>query len=53
MDDEGKLCMKTTISPGNPELYDVPLEELLEDYVGKTVHLEIWPAEGHWKEGEA
>jgi hypothetical protein len=52
IDEEGKLCVKTTIGPGNPELYNVPLEELLEDFVDKTVHVEIWPAEAHWKEGD-
>jgi len=34
--------MKIQISPQNPELIDVPLEELLEDYLNKEVAIEIF-----------
>ena len=34
--------MKVQISPQNPELIDVPLEELLEDYLNKEVAIEIF-----------
>lgn len=52
IDEEGKLCLKTTLGPGNPVLYDVPLEELLEDDIGKDMHIEIWPVESRWKQRE-
>ena len=41
-DEEGHICMKVQISPQNPELIDVPLEELLEDYLNKEVAIEIF-----------
>jgi len=52
MNEDGKLCLKTTLGPGNPDLFDVPLEELLEEQIGNDVHVEIWPMEGRWNKGE-
>lgn len=45
MNEEGQLCINAQISPQNPELYDIPLIELLqeEDLIGKNVKIEILP----------
>ncbi|GAB4315426.1 MAG: hypothetical protein Kow0069_17290 [Promethearchaeota archaeon] len=51
-DDEGQLALRMRISPQNPQLYDVPLSELLEDFEGKLVRLEVWPVVPVWKERE-
>ncbi|MHA1681066.1 MAG: hypothetical protein ACTSUE_08660 [Promethearchaeota archaeon] len=48
-DDDGETCIKMQISPQNPEVYDIPLSELLEDYMGKRVKIEILPI-GTWKD---
>jgi hypothetical protein len=46
-----KISIKIPLSPANPELVDVPLEELLEEYVGKQVHIEILPVESRINKG--
>ncbi len=48
---EGKIAVKIPLSPANPELVDVPLEELLEEYVDKQVRIEILPIEARIKKG--
>jgi hypothetical protein len=48
-DDDGVPCVKMQISPQNPQLYDIPLEELLEDYIDSRVKIEILPI-GSWEE---
>jgi hypothetical protein len=42
-DENGTLCLKVRISPKNPEEFDVPLEELLEDLIDKKVRIDIMP----------
>ena len=42
-DDDGEICLKMRISPQNPEEYEIPLEELLEDLMGKRVQIKILP----------
>lgn len=49
MDEDGLACIKMQISPQNPEVYDVPLSELLEDYIGKRVKIEIMSV-GTWED---
>ena len=44
-DEDGNLCVKMQISPQNPNLYDIPLEEVLEDYLNREVHIEVFPVE--------
>jgi hypothetical protein len=51
MDADQKISVKIPLSPANPELVDVPLEELLEEYVGKQVHIEILPVEPRMNKG--
>jgi hypothetical protein len=51
MDADQKISVKIPLSPANPELVDVPLEELLEEYVGKHVHIEILPVEPRMNKG--
>ncbi len=51
MDADQKISVKIPLSPANPELIDVPLEELLEEYVGKHVHIEILPVEPRISKG--
>ena len=51
LDEDKKVCIKMPLTPANPELVDIPLEELLEEYMGKTVHLDIWPVESRSKKG--
>jgi hypothetical protein len=49
LDEENKLCVKVQISQWNAEPMEVPLEELLEEYIGKEVHIEILPVEKRWR----
>jgi hypothetical protein len=51
MDADQKISVKIPLSPANPELVDVPLEELLEEFVGKQVHIEILPVEPRMNKG--
>lgn len=50
-DEDGMLCLKTKLSPNNPEIYDVPLSELLEEFMDKKVVIEILPVQENAKEG--
>ena len=38
---DGELCMKVQFTPDNPSLYEIPLGDLLEDFVGKRVNIDI------------
>ena len=49
--EDNKISVKVPLSPANPELVDVPLEELLEDFVGKQVRIEILPIEPRMNKG--
>jgi hypothetical protein len=40
-DEDGQLCVKGQLSPANPELYDIPLEEIFEEFIGKKVVIDI------------
>jgi hypothetical protein len=40
-DEDGQICLKMRISPQNPEEYEIPMEELLEDYMGKRVQIQL------------
>ncbi len=51
MDAGQKISMRIPLSPANPEPIDVPLEELLEEYVGKQVRIEILPVEPRINKG--
>ncbi|MBN2151513.1 MAG: hypothetical protein JW839_08710 [Candidatus Lokiarchaeota archaeon] len=53
VDEDKKLCINMQLTPANPELVDIPIDELLEEYLGKTVHIEILPVEPRWKRGGA
>ena len=39
---DGQLCMKMQLSPQNPTLYEIPLEDLMEDLIGKRVQIETF-----------
>ncbi|MFX0098865.1 MAG: glycoside hydrolase family 172 protein [Candidatus Hodarchaeota archaeon] len=41
IDEDGLLCLNIHLSRDNPELYEVPLVELLEFFVDKEVNVEI------------
>ncbi|MBD3350795.1 MAG: DUF2961 domain-containing protein [Candidatus Lokiarchaeota archaeon] len=41
--EEGLLCMKMKLSPDNPNLYEVPFSEILEDFQNDTVVVETIP----------
>jgi alpha-L-fucosidase len=41
LDEDGIICIKMHISPGNPELYDIPLAELLEELIDNEVEMEV------------
>ncbi len=41
IDEEGIMTLKTQLSPQNPDLFEIPLEELLEEFIGKRVALEV------------
>ncbi|MEX2715859.1 MAG: glycoside hydrolase family 2 protein [Candidatus Sigynarchaeota archaeon] len=61
LDEDGHACIKQQLTPSNPQLFNVPIVELLEEHLGKDdVILEI---EGHvpdasfiiacrWREGD-
>jgi len=40
-DSNGNLCLKIRISPENPEEYEIPFEELLEEFINKRVKIDI------------
>lgn len=48
--EKGDLCLKMQISPQNPNFYEIPLEELLEDYLGKKIAFELFEAVPRWEE---
>ncbi len=62
LDDDGHLCIKQQLTQSNPQLFDVPVAELIEEHLGKDgVVLEI---DGHvprasfiiavrWRDGNA
>ena len=39
---DGKLCVKAQISTQNPNLYEIPLEELMDELIGKRVRIEAF-----------
>ena len=43
LDKDGQFTLNMRISERNPLLYDVPLEELLGDFVGQKIRLEVFP----------
>ncbi|MEX2683253.1 MAG: hypothetical protein Q6373_016885 [Candidatus Sigynarchaeota archaeon] len=51
MDQDKKICINMQLTPANPELVDIPLDELLEEYIGKNVFIEILPVEQRVKKG--
>lgn len=50
-DEDGTLCLKTQLSPNNPEIYDVPLSELFEEFMDKKVVIDILPVQMKAEEG--
>ena len=52
-DEEGTICLKTQLSPNNPELYDVPISELFEEFMDKKVVIEILPVQGKNEGGKS
>ncbi len=42
-DDDGQICLKMRISPQNPEEYEIPMEEIFEDLMGKRVQIQVLP----------
>ncbi|MHA1792522.1 MAG: hypothetical protein ACTSVI_07745 [Promethearchaeota archaeon] len=51
LDDEGELCIKMRLTPQNPNIYDIPLSELLEEYMNENIRMDILPIE-LWKKEE-
>ncbi len=51
LDQDKKICINMQLTPANPELVDIPLEELLEEYMGKNVYIEVLPVELRLKKG--
>jgi hypothetical protein len=41
MDEDGQLCLRTQLSPQNPELVDIPLPDLLEEFIDHPVFLSV------------
>ncbi len=50
-DEDGTICLKTQLSPNNPEIYDVPLSELLEEFMDKKVVIEVLQVQEKVKNG--
>ncbi|MHA1819917.1 MAG: hypothetical protein ACTSVC_05550 [Promethearchaeota archaeon] len=40
-DEDDNIALKMRISPDNPELYEIPFEELFEEYLDKKVRIEL------------
>ncbi len=51
LDQDNKICINMQLTTANPELVDIPLEELLEEYMGKNVFIEVLPVELRVKKG--
>ncbi|MHA1372448.1 MAG: hypothetical protein ACTSWN_10830 [Promethearchaeota archaeon] len=51
-DEDGAICIKMQISPDNPTIYDIPIEEFFEDYIGRDVLIEVLPVET-WRRSDA
>lgn len=45
---DGELCIKMQISPQNLEEFDVPIKEVLEEFINKRIVLEVFPSEPRW-----
>jgi hypothetical protein len=48
-DDDGMLCIKMQIAPGNPNLENIPLEEILEDMMDQNVVIDVFPLTKRWE----
>lgn len=48
--EDGQLSVKMPISAMNPELFEIPLEEILEDFINKRVRIEVLPLESRWED---
>ncbi|MHA1792550.1 MAG: glycoside hydrolase family 172 protein [Promethearchaeota archaeon] len=42
IDDGGTPCLKMHFSPRNPEIYDVPLAEIVDFFIAKQVTVKVW-----------
>lgn len=51
IDEDGALSLKMRLTPENPELYDIPLTELLEDFIGKDVTMDFLQLVPRWTQG--
>ncbi len=49
LDDDGEISVKMRLSPHNPNLEDIPLKELLEDFLDKKIAMEITPLTNKWE----
>ncbi|MBD3188514.1 hypothetical protein GF325_16910 [Candidatus Bathyarchaeota archaeon] len=45
LDEDNIPCVKMQLSPQNPTLYDIPLSELLEEFVDKEIYMEVFRVE--------
>lgn len=43
VDAEGALCLEMQLTPENPTLYEIPLKEVLEEYLGQKVAVDVLP----------
>jgi hypothetical protein len=49
--EDKKVSINMQLSPANPEMVDIPLEELIEEFIGKSVHIDILPVEPRYNKG--
>ena len=49
-DDDGALCLKMKLAPQNPNFEEIPLEELMEEFMGKSIVMDVFALEPRWKE---
>jgi hypothetical protein len=42
-DDDGQLCIKMTLGSQSSMIEDIPLEELLEEFIGKNIIMDVFP----------
>ena len=41
-DDDGQLCIKMTLGSQSSMIEDIPLEELLEEFMGKNIIMDVF-----------
>ncbi|MHA1731018.1 MAG: hypothetical protein ACTSU5_03700 [Promethearchaeota archaeon] len=49
VDDDGQLVVKMPLSAMNPELFEIGLVEILEEFINRRVRVEVLPLEPRYE----